>query len=46
LLQTAGFSDIRLHTPQDYFARSPSAKTREVANSFQAHSLIVEAAGS
>jgi len=43
LLQAAGFSDIRLHTPQDYFARSPNAKTRQVANSFQAHSVIIEA---
>ena len=43
LLQSAGFSDIRLHTPQDYFARSPSAKTRQVADSFQAHSVIIEA---
>jgi len=43
LLQSAGFSSIRIHTPQDYFARSPSAKTRQVANSFQAHSVIIEA---
>jgi arsenite methyltransferase len=43
LLQAAGFSDISLHSRQDYFARSPSKKTREVANNFQAHSTIIEA---
>jgi len=43
LLQAAGFGDVQLHTRQDYFARSPSDKTREVANAFQAHSVIIEA---
>jgi ubiquinone/menaquinone biosynthesis C-methylase UbiE len=43
LVQAAGFSDVRLHSRQDYFARSPSEKTREVANNFQAHSVIIEA---
>lgn len=43
LLQAAGFAEIRLHSRQDYFARSPSSKTREVANAFQAHSVIIEA---
>lgn len=43
LLQAAGFTDISLHTRQDYFARSPSEKTREVANNYQAHSVIIEA---
>ena len=43
LLKAAGFADIRLHSRQDYFARSPSDKTREVANTFQAHSIIIEA---
>lgn len=43
LLQAAGFAEIRLHTRQDYFARSPNDKTRTVANAFQAHSVIIEA---
>jgi ubiquinone/menaquinone biosynthesis C-methylase UbiE len=43
LLRAAGFADIRLHTRQDYFARSPSDKTREVGIAFQAHSVIIEA---
>ena len=43
LLQAAGFAGVWLHTRQDYFAKSPSNKTREVANAFDAHSVIIEA---
>jgi hypothetical protein len=35
-----------LHTRQDYFARSQSGKTREVANAFEAHSVFIEASRS
>jgi ubiquinone/menaquinone biosynthesis C-methylase UbiE len=43
LLESSGFSDIRLHTRRYYFTRSPSEMTREMAKAFQAHSVIIEA---
>ncbi|NNF96178.1 MAG: methyltransferase domain-containing protein [Halobacteria archaeon] len=42
-LEGASFRNIRLHTRQDYFSKSANDRTRNVAEAFDAHSVIVEA---
>lgn len=43
LLEEAGFQDVRIVQEVDYFRASPSEETREVAASFGAHAVVVQA---
>lgn len=43
MLGDAGFEDIRIVRRLDYFAHSPSQQTREIAESFGAHSIELTA---
>lgn len=43
MLGDAGFEDIRILRRLDYFAHSPSQQTREIAQSFGAHSIELSA---
>lgn len=43
MLGDAGFEDIRIVHRLDYFAHSPSQQTREIAESFGAHSIELTA---